>query len=72
MQDRREYYRKYHIGRHERRDEIKKEWRSRNGAREKAHDRLRYLRSKENPSDGEIEQMIELAMRFPKLREVFS
>lgn len=47
-------------------------WRKNNLARDKAHSRLRWLRKKQERlgelSAGEIEQMLELATRFPKLR----
>lgn len=64
-----EYGRQYHIDHKERRDEIKKNWRAKNLKRERAHDRIRYLNRKEEStelSEGEMEQMVELARKYPK------
>ena len=51
----------------------KREWMSEpaNLARSRAMDRMRYLRRKEDPSDGEIEHLIELAQKYPKRRTVY-
>lgn len=49
---------------------VKRAWLSvpENLIRSRAMDRMRYLRSKENPAEGEIEQLMELARKFPKRR----
>lgn len=57
----------------ERKDEYastKKAWLSvpENLLRSRAMDRMRYLRSKKDPSDGEVAQIIELAAKYPKRR----
>ena len=47
------------------------EWQKNNRARRKAHDRLRWLRSKAELSEGEIEQCAEIVRKYPKRRVVY-
>jgi hypothetical protein len=47
------------------------EFRRTNLARTKAHDRLRYLRSKAELTPGEIEQCAEIVKQYPKRRIVY-
>ena len=63
------YKRKWEIDNKAKRDLQRQRWRRDNVARKKAYDRLIVLRRKqdrEELSEGEIEQMLELAAKFPK------
>lgn len=63
------YQRKYLAKNRERIYRKAREWRERNLSRARAHDRLRYLRSKRELTCGEIEQCAEICAKHPKRRE---
>lgn len=66
MKDRTAYFRAYSEANRDKRKSVKKAWRSvpANRKRESALDRLRYIRSKMDPSEGEIEQAWEIVRKF--------
>lgn len=66
------YFKAYYAANKPRIRKVALSWRAKNAARVKAHDRLRWLRSKAELSEGEMAQCAEIVRTYPKRRFVYA